>query len=577
MIRVREGREADVGAIRDIYLDVYGTEYPYQQFYDEQWLRRSVLSDDILMLVAEDSKSGDILGSASVIFDVGAYSDLVGEFGRLVVRPDARNRGVGRRLMAARLEAVAGRIHIGLMETRLVHPFAQKIALAHRFAPVGFQPLKHYFFRRRESLGLMVRYFGDGLALRRNNPRIIPEASPLAHVAMDQIGIPCDAVIDEESASYPPIHHFRLRELTSEGLPSLIRIERGRVRSREVFGHMRLEYGFFKLRGGSAIYLLACEDKHIAGAVGFTLDHVEHTVRVFELITMGDHAVRFLLSELERKCRQDWAIEYIQVDVSAHSPRMQRTLVELDFVPAGYIPAMVFQEVERLDIIRMVRLILPSDPGPMELTPPMRAVEEVVIKAFATRTVAPRIAEVASEIPIFKELSDEQLVRLAGACKVAEFAANEKIFSEGGPADRLYIILNGQAGIRFGRPPARIAGVVKGETLGELSMLSEGPHTATAVAETAVEAAVLTHDELTDLVRLRPDIGVCLYRNLAIGMGDKLLRSNALIRDHLAENPGGKNPPEENAPPKNTGRKKSARRNTGLKNSQAPSARGPNA
>ena len=64
---------------------------------------------------------------------------------------------------------------------------------------------------------------------------------------------------------------------------------------------------------------------HIVGAVGYTLDPVEHTVRVFELIALADDVVRFLLAELERKCREELAIEYIEIDVSAYAPRMQRT------------------------------------------------------------------------------------------------------------------------------------------------------------------------------------------------------------------------------------------------------------
>jgi hypothetical protein len=36
---------------------------------------------------------------------------------------------------------------------------------------------------------------------------------------------------------------------------------------------------------------------------------------------------------------------------------------------------------------------------------------------------------------------------------------------------------------------------------------------------------VLAHQELTELVRQRPDIGVLFYRNLAFGMGKKLKRT----------------------------------------------------
>src|SRR3712207_2299265 len=157
---------------------------------------------------------------------------------------------------------------------------------------------------------------------------------------MRQGAIPLDLIVDEESAPYPHGAELQLEELQAEGYPMLLRIERGRVRNREIFGPVRLEYGFFKLRSRQTTYLLARDDKQtIVGAVGFTRDPVEHTVHVFELIASTDEAIRFLLFELERRCRDEHAVEYLEIDVSAYAPRMQRTLLELDFFPVAYIPA----------------------------------------------------------------------------------------------------------------------------------------------------------------------------------------------------------------------------------------------
>ena len=65
-----------------------------------------------------------------------------------------------------------------------------------------------------------------------------------------------------------------------------------------------------------------------------------------------------------------------------------------------------------------------------------------------------------------------------------------------------------------------------GECLGEISLLTGAPHSATGVATVASEAAVLTHQDLIQLIRFRPDIGLALYRNLAIGLGAKLARTS---------------------------------------------------
>jgi len=530
MIRIRKAREEDVGQIREIFLAVYGADYPHHEVYDELWLKRLVFTDDALILVAEESDSGQVIGTASVLFDFGAHSDLVGEFGRLAVHPDYRRLQVGKLLMEKRLEIIQSRLHVGLVVARTVHPYAQQISLAHGFIATGFLPLKH-FFHHRESFALLARYFGDALALRRNNPRIIPEAYPLANLVMCRAPMAPDFIVDEDSAPYPAGGDYRIEQLQAEGYPTLLRIERGRVRNREIFGPMRLDYGFFKLQARQTSYFLARADDHIVGAIGFMMDPVEHTVRVFELIALADDVVRFLLAELERKCREEMGVEYIEIDVSAYAPRMQRTLLELNFLPVAYVPAMVFYQVERLDIVKMVRLNKLQDLGPLALTEPMQAVADVVMRRFSTCIIAPRMAQAITKVSLFQGMNCEQATRVAGVCTVQDFRPGECIFAKADQADRLYIVLQGQVAISCGIPAVTIGTVGAGETCGEVSLLSGRSHSATATAERCVEAAVLLQRDLADLIRRRPDIGVIIYHNLAVGLGDKLLRSGSSRRE----------------------------------------------
>ena len=118
MITVREATGGDVPAIREIFLATYGTDYTDPRYYDESLLTRLVYSENSLMLVAEDTAIGRVVGTASVDFEVGAYSDLVGEFGRLAVHPDARQQGIGRLLMAERIRRVQDRLQVGIVEAR---------------------------------------------------------------------------------------------------------------------------------------------------------------------------------------------------------------------------------------------------------------------------------------------------------------------------------------------------------------------------------------------------------------------------------------------------------------------------
>jgi GNAT superfamily N-acetyltransferase len=87
----------------------------------------------------EDTDSGRVVGTVSVLFDCGAHSDLVGEFGRLAVHPDYRRMQVGKLLMDKRLDAIKNCLHVGLVVARAVHPYAQRISLGRDSLPPAFR------------------------------------------------------------------------------------------------------------------------------------------------------------------------------------------------------------------------------------------------------------------------------------------------------------------------------------------------------------------------------------------------------------------------------------------------------
>ncbi|MCP3919981.1 MAG: cyclic nucleotide-binding domain-containing protein [bacterium] len=533
-VAVRGAREEDLQAIRDIFDVVYGGDYPHREFLDDTWLKRSIFSDDILMLIAENEADGHILGTASVVLDTGAHSDLIGEFGRLAVHPDGRGRGVGGLLMRRRIELVEDRLHVGIVENRCVHPFSQKISHAHGFAPVGFLPHK-LLFGERESIALFCRHFGQALELRCNHPHIVPEVQPLAHLSLGNCGLPCDPIVDETAPGYPRGDDFVTEDLAADGLPGLMRIERGRVRRREVFGPMRLHYGFFKLTARRATYLVARrttatgEPGSVAAALGYMLDNVEKVVRVFELIVQTEHAIRVLFEELLRRCRDEWGTAYVELDVGANATRLQRTLIELGFLPVAYVPAMAFHDVERVDVVTMARLFVPSRLGKTELVPGAQAYADQVMRAFRRQQVLPQIAQVVHRLPLLEELTYEQAQRVAGACGVARFAAGQSLFDIGEAPEAMFVLLEGSARIQLGVPPQDVGRVGPGELAGELSLLTGEPHSARAVAHEPVTAATLSREDIAELNRRRPDIGILLYRHLAVSLGRKLQQMDSNV------------------------------------------------
>jgi hypothetical protein len=228
----------------------------------------------------------------------------------------------------------------------------------------------------------------------------------------------------------------------------------------------------------------------------------------------------------------------MEVDVSAYAPRMQRTLLELGFLPVAYLPALVFHEVERLDVVKMARLPSLPDVKTAGLTPRCRALADLVLRRFRSRSVLPRVAEAVKRVPLFGGLDAEQVARLAGICRVAMFAPGEVVFRGGEADNQLHVVLAGEVAIAVASQADPVGMVRGGECLGEMSLLTTAVHSATATARTPVETAVFEHQDLAELIRLRPDIGLHLYRTLAIGMGEKLKRLNAVVRGARSDDEG---------------------------------------
>lgn len=522
MIEVRKAVESDAPWIRDIFVASYGDDYAYPDFYDVDTLRRMILAERELMLVAVDVEAGRPVATASVILEIGAYTDLVGEFGRLAVHPDWRHRGIGSRLVEERVKRVEDRLHVGFMEARVHHPFTQRLARRHHFTPVGFLPLKIRFGPRRESVSASVRYFGDGLTLRRNHPRITPESYELTCGALERVGLRGHPLVDEESPPYP-VGDYAVEEMSTSGYADLLRIERGRLKRREIFGPLRLHYGLFRLQASQSRYLLAKRGGQVIGGVGYLEDPYEGTARVFELITLEDEAIPFLLRQLLVRLTETPTMDYVEIDVSAYAPRMQRTLLDLGFSPAAYVPALAFHEVERLDVIRMVKLFTLLEEH-VELVSPTKEVAELVMASFRRNEVEPQVAAVLDRIELFEGLEEPDVTEIAGLFRVEAIPAETEIFRVGDPSDEMWIILSGE--VRILVPGSRRVGTVgPGECLGETALLTGTPHSADAVATTPIEVAVVRGSDLETLVRRRPSTGVVLYRNLAQGLGSKLRRT----------------------------------------------------
>ncbi len=521
MPTVREATDNDVDQLRDLFARVYGDDYPFPGFYDTQWLKKSVYDDNTLFLVAEEK--GKILATGSVILNAGGLNDLAGEIGRLVAAPSRAARGAAMEVVKGLLSRIERKVVFAFSETRTVHPGAQRLAEKFGWAPVGFEPLK-YQLAERESMVMYAELQPMAKELRRNNPRVIPEIATLAQTALSHTGLPVDVIVEDEHDGYPTGQGYFIERLQEQGVTPILRIERGRVASREVFGNFSLAHGFFNISNNNTHYLVAREGEAVLGAVGFTWDPIDSKIRIFELIEFDDAVKGHLLAKVDQFAREEFGAAYQEVDVSAYSTKIQRTLERLGFVAVAYCPSMVFDNVERLDVVRMAKINIRYELGRMRLREGPERIRRIVERGLEDRLLGMEISAATRGVEIFRGLPDGDLYHLARISRLAHYDAGAHLIREGDDTDRIYILVDGEArAMSKGRV---LATLQPGVIFGEMGLVEQGKRSADVVLTAPSRVIQIEIGRLGRLMESHPRLGYVVMQNLARSLSNKLRQAS---------------------------------------------------
>lgn len=116
-------------------------------------------------------------------------------------------------------------------------------------------------------------------------------------------------------------------------------------------------------------------------------------------------------------------------------------------------------------------------------------------------------------VPIFKELRDDFLVRLASVMDELSFPANYSIFTKDQEGRSLYILVSGQ--VRVHIEDRDLAQLEKGTCFGEMSLFDAEPRSATVTTLDTCECLMLTQMQLYDAIDETPDIAINIIRLLS--------------------------------------------------------------
>ncbi len=134
-------------------------------------------------------------------------------------------------------------------------------------------------------------------------------------------------------------------------------------------------------------------------------------------------------------------------------------------------------------------------------------------------------AALLARVPVFDELAEDDLRRVADVSVPRRFAAGEVVFREGDDSDTCYVVNAGHARALREHPDGRqitLATFGPGDIFGELAMFDAERRSATVEATDELEVLGILGGDMRRLLRLHPDMAV----NLVISLGRRLRAAN---------------------------------------------------
>ncbi len=128
-------------------------------------------------------------------------------------------------------------------------------------------------------------------------------------------------------------------------------------------------------------------------------------------------------------------------------------------------------------------------------------------------------------VPLFHELSYQQLVRVMNLSKQSPMEPGQVLFNEGDVGHELIVVLRGR--IELTHDGVAVAQVQTGDHLGEMALIDAGLRSATAVALESGKVLKITRDDFYDVLRREPALAVKLLWSFVRVLADRLRTTTA--------------------------------------------------
>jgi CRP-like cAMP-binding protein len=121
-------------------------------------------------------------------------------------------------------------------------------------------------------------------------------------------------------------------------------------------------------------------------------------------------------------------------------------------------------------------------------------------------------------VPLFAEVPDESLSKIAPFTKIDEFAEGKEIIKEGGYSNDFFVIEDGTAKVE--RAGETIAELGPGDIFGEQGLLEKQARSASVIATSTLKVIKIEHWELSRMRKSMPEVVEQLQARVEERTGD---------------------------------------------------------
>ena len=137
-----------------------------------------------------------------------------------------------------------------------------------------------------------------------------------------------------------------------------------------------------------------------------------------------------------------------------------------------------------------------------------------------------KVIPLLKELPIFKGLSLERLKSVFNICSPEKIAPGVVLFHQGGPSDKIFVLLKGKVETKVNNSP--VADIKPVDCIGEIGAICGLLRSATIIGLEHCHFLVLPVKKLQNLFRMDKNLELQLYKNISDIVGKKLDENNKL-------------------------------------------------